>query len=216
MDISKKIQNRRIELGMSVDDLAVAIGKNRATVYRYENQEIGKLPVDILKPLASALGVSPAYLMGWEEEATPAEDKQSRAFADAILIEMPESVLIPVYGKIKAGVPLEAIEDVEEHIDVPAKWIQSGRKIIGLKVDGDSMYPRYFPGDIVVIECNIDCYSGDDCAVYVNGYEATIKQIKWVNDGIELIPVNTIYAPQRYKNGDYSILGKVIEMRRRF
>lgn len=160
--------------------------------------------------IARALGVSPAYLMGWDEEV------HDKAFADAILIEMPESVLIPVYGKIKAGVPLEAIEDVEEHIDVPAKWIESGRKIIGLKVDGDSMYPKYFDGDIVVLECDIDYYSGDDCAVYVNGYEATIKQIKLLDDGVELIPINTVYPPKKYKKGEFSILGKVIEMRRRF
>lgn len=144
------------------------------------------------------------------------EESIKHAFADAVIIEMPESVMIPVYGKIKAGVPLEAIEDIEEHIDVPAKWIQAGRKIIGLRVDGNSMYPRYFHNDIVVIECDTDYYSGDDCAVYVNGYDATIKTIKLHKEGIELIPVNTAFPPQHYKAGEYSILGKVIEMRRRF
>ncbi|WP_373802722.1 helix-turn-helix domain-containing protein [Bacteroides heparinolyticus] len=210
LKLYENIKKLRIKNDMSQGDLAQKVGyKDRTSIAKIEAGNVD-LSQSKIVAFARALGVSPAYLMGWDEEA------HNKAFADAILIEMPESVLIPVYGKIKAGVPLEAIEDVEEHIDVPAKWIESGRKIIGLKVDGDSMYPKYFDGDIVVLECDIDYYSGDDCAVYVNGYEATIKQIKWIDDGIELIPINTVYPPKKYKKEDFSILGKVIEMRRRF
>lgn len=52
---------------MSVDELAQKIGKNRATVYRYENTDIENLPVSILEPIAKALKTTPAALMGWEE-----------------------------------------------------------------------------------------------------------------------------------------------------
>lgn len=203
-----KYLRQRSEL--TQQEFADKIGKSKSIISMYENGN-RKPDYETLEVIADFFNIDVDKLMC-------RDDNQStdKAFADAILIEMPESVLIPVYGKIRAGVPLEAIEDVEEHIDVPAKWIQSGRKIIGLKVDGDSMYPKYFDGDIVVLECDIDYYSGDDCAVYVNGYEATIKQIKWIDDGIELIPINTTYPPKKYQKDEFSILGKVIEMRRRF
>lgn len=52
---------------MTVDELAEKLGKNRATIYRYEGNEIENMPVSILEPLAKALHVTPAYLLGWEE-----------------------------------------------------------------------------------------------------------------------------------------------------
>jgi transcriptional regulator with XRE-family HTH domain len=75
--IGKRIRDRRIELGMSVDDLAARLCKNRATVYRYESDEIENFPVSIIGPLADVLGVSPAYLMGWtneEKSVTPKDN----------------------------------------------------------------------------------------------------------------------------------------------
>ena len=64
--IGERIKRRRLELGLSVDDLAQKLGKNRATIYRYESEDIEKLPVSIVMPLAEALQVSPAYIMGWD------------------------------------------------------------------------------------------------------------------------------------------------------
>lgn len=68
MTIGDRIKQRRLEIGLTVDQVADRIGKNRATVYRYESNEIEKFPLDILYPLADALRTSPAYLMGWEEK----------------------------------------------------------------------------------------------------------------------------------------------------
>lgn len=70
MKIGDKIKKRRLELGLTVDELAEKIGKDRATVYRYESKQIESLPITIIKPLAEALQTSEAYLMGWEEEQT--------------------------------------------------------------------------------------------------------------------------------------------------
>jgi transcriptional regulator with XRE-family HTH domain len=68
MTVGDRIKKRRLELGMSVDDLAKKLGKNRATIYRYESSEIENLPISIIEPLAKILQTSPSYLMGWEEE----------------------------------------------------------------------------------------------------------------------------------------------------
>lgn len=70
MSIGNRIKHRRIELGLSADDLATAIGKDRATIYRYEKNEISKFPTEALQPIAKALKTTPAYLMGWEDDSS--------------------------------------------------------------------------------------------------------------------------------------------------
>lgn len=66
MLIGQRIKSMRKEQGLSIDDLAEKLGKNRTTVYRYENGDIENLPLGILDSLATALNTTPAYLMGWE------------------------------------------------------------------------------------------------------------------------------------------------------
>lgn len=65
MMIGKRIKALRVKQGISIDDLANKLGKNRATIYRYEKGDIANLPLDVLEPLAKALDTTPAYLMGW-------------------------------------------------------------------------------------------------------------------------------------------------------
>jgi transcriptional regulator with XRE-family HTH domain len=79
MNVGQRIKNRRKELKLSVDKLAELIGKNRATIYRYENNEIENMPYDVIEPLADVLQVSPAYLMGWEEKEEREEKEQTIA-----------------------------------------------------------------------------------------------------------------------------------------
>lgn len=71
MTIGQRIKNRRKEIGLSVDELAEKLGKNRATIYRYESNQIEKLPTTVLEPLAEALKTTPACLIGWEIEEKP-------------------------------------------------------------------------------------------------------------------------------------------------
>lgn len=73
MSIGKKIKELRQQLNMSVDDLAAKLGKNRATIYRYERGDIENLPLDVLEPLANALETTPGYLMGWEDTSKKKE-----------------------------------------------------------------------------------------------------------------------------------------------
>ncbi len=67
MTIGNRIKNRRKEINLSVDEVAEKLNKNRATIYRYESDEIENLPITILEPLAKILNTTPAYLMGWDE-----------------------------------------------------------------------------------------------------------------------------------------------------
>lgn len=68
MTIGERIKLLRKQGGMTIDELAAKLGKNRTTIYRYENGDIENLPLDILDPLAEALDTTPAYLMGWISE----------------------------------------------------------------------------------------------------------------------------------------------------
>lgn len=80
MMVGQRIKQRRKEMGISADELGKKIGKNRATIFRYENGDIEKLPIDILKPIAEALLTTPQYLMGWEEV-----QNKNDALADIVL-----------------------------------------------------------------------------------------------------------------------------------
>lgn len=81
MTIGERIKRRREELGISVDELALVLGVNRATVYRYESNEIAKFPVDILESVAKALRTTPVRLMCWEDEnGNPNEKSETAEF----------------------------------------------------------------------------------------------------------------------------------------
>ena len=79
MNVGKRIKARRKELEMTADDLAMEIGKSRATVYRYDNGDIEDMPITVIEPLASALKTTPDYLMGWDDDPN---DYNSDDFGD--------------------------------------------------------------------------------------------------------------------------------------
>lgn len=80
MKIGQRIKERRKEMKISVDELANRLGKDRSTIYRYENGDIENLPLDILEPIAKALDTTPAYLIGWEKV-----QKKNDSITDAVL-----------------------------------------------------------------------------------------------------------------------------------
>lgn len=93
MTIGQRIKQRRKLLKMSADELGKRLGKDRSTVYRYENGDIEKFPIDILKPIAAALDTSPQYLMGWEEEPEELGSLAARVLADPGLLKLVQNYL---------------------------------------------------------------------------------------------------------------------------
>lgn len=104
-------------------------------------------------------------------------------------------IKIPVYGTIKAGIPIESQSDIIDYVEIPKDWINGGKKFYGLKISGDSMFPKYSENDIVIFEQNDDyeLYNGKDVAVMINGTESTFKKILVNEQGIVLQPYNTAY-----------------------
>ena len=75
MTTGSRMKARRKELDIPVEDIAAALDVSVATVYRYENGDIEKVPGSVLEPLSKALRTTPAYLMGWDEKKSSADDE---------------------------------------------------------------------------------------------------------------------------------------------
>ena len=93
MTIGKRIKERRLELGLTADALADALNKDRSTIYRYESNDIEKLPTTVLEPLAKALQTTPAYLMGWVDSENETV-KKNDTITDIILKLRSDSELL--------------------------------------------------------------------------------------------------------------------------
>lgn len=128
---------------------------------------------------------------------------------------------IPILGNVAAGIPIEAIEDIIDWEEIPESMCAGGKEYFGLQVKGDSMYPDYLEGDTVIVRKTPCCDSGDVCVVYVNGYDATLKQLRLGDDGsVTLLPRNPAYPPRTYTKEEVqslpvSIAGVVVELRRK-
>ena len=67
MHVGQRIRERRKKLGITADELATKLGKDRSTIFRYEKGDIENLPADTLEPIAQILRTTPQFLMGWED-----------------------------------------------------------------------------------------------------------------------------------------------------
>lgn len=217
MTIGERIKERRKKLGISVDDLANKIGKNRATIYRYESKEIENLPTTVLEPLAKALATTPAALMGWDESGnTPAAPQDAPAPAAS---DRRKIARIPVLGRVAAGIPIEAIENIEDYEERYISVLEDPHDYFALRIVGHSMEPRIWDGDVVIVHKQDDVDSGQIAVVLVNGDDATVKQLKKSSSGITLIGLNpTVYSPHFYTADEVislpvRILGLVVEVR---
>lgn len=127
---------------------------------------------------------------------------------------------INVYGNIAAGIPIEAIEDVIDQEEITSEMAMHG-EYIALRVKGSSMEPRIMNGDIVIIRLQQEVENGEIAAVFVNGNDITLKQVKRENDGLWLIPFNGAFNPLFYSKKECAelpirILGKMVELRAKF
>lgn len=115
MNIGQRIKKIRKEKGLSVDYIADKLGKNRATIYRYESNEIENLPYPILVPLAKILGTTPMYLMGIDENI------------EEIKVTIEEKQLLDNYNKLNDLGKKEANKRVSELTEI-SKYILDTKK----------------------------------------------------------------------------------------
>ena len=197
-----KVRELRISKGISQKNFAAMLNVPANTYNQWEN---GKRQPDfeILAQIADYFEVTIDYLLG--KTNVPNNSK---------------GVVIPVLGTVPAGIPIEAIEDILDYEEITEEMSRSG-KYIALKIRGDSMIPDIKNGDVVIVRLQPDVESGETAVVMVNGDEATCKKVIKHPSGITLAANNPAYEPRYFTSEEISstpvrILGKVVELRRKF
>lgn len=217
MGLKENIKQKRLENSMTLEDLANKVGVSRQTIQRYESGIISNIPSDKIELMAEALNTTPADLMGWTVQ------DETLSFVDSSLNPtLKESVMVSinVLGRVAAGIPIEAVQDIIDTEEISVEMAKTG-EFFGLQIHGDSMEPRICEGDVVIVRKQDNAESGDIVIAMINGDDATCKRLRKYRDGIELISNNPSYAPMFFSNNDIiekpvKIIGKVVELRAKF
>ncbi len=197
------LKNARKAVGLTQAEVAMHVGISQNAYSYWENDKV-KIDHASLAKLSKLFGVTADYLMGISEHPQ-----------DSV-------VKIPVLGSVPAGIPLEAIEDIIDYEEIPQSLLSGSKEYFALEVKGDSMWPDYLPGDVVIVRKQPVCNSGDDCIVYINGYDATLKQVRLNEDehSMTIVPRNQSYPPRTYTQEEIqalpvTIAGVIVELRRK-
>ena len=183
MTVGDRIRQVRQEQDVTQQELADYIGVSKQAVYKYENNIVTNIPTDKVDAIAKRLKVSPAFLMGWEEQPEPKKPTIPPGFEP-----MPKMDWVPLVGRIACGTPITAEENVEQMVCVPSRW----HSTFTLTCKGDSMEPRIHDGDLVAIRSQPEVEQGEIAAVRI-GDEATLKHVYLHENFIELRPENPAF-----------------------
>ncbi|MBR5310749.1 MAG: helix-turn-helix domain-containing protein [Oscillospiraceae bacterium] len=181
-------------------ELAKKLGLAPSTIGMYERGE-REPDFATLERISSFFCVNMNYLMGKEDSVSHGKK-------------------IPVLGKVAAGIPITAVENILDYEEISTEMAASG-EYVALQIKGQSMEPRMFEGDIVIVRVQDTVEQGEIAVVMVNGEEATVKKVQFLKDGIMLRPFNTSFDPIFYSCADMEnlpvrIFGKVVECRQKY
>lgn len=210
-EIGKRIREQRESIGMTQEELANKLGyKNKSTIAKIETGANDIVQSKVVE-FANALNTTIAYLMGWDNNVSPIPGGSK---------EKKKGVTIKVLGRVAAGVPLEAVEDIIDTEEITEEMAVTGT-FFGLKIHGNSMEPRICEGDVVIVRQQDDAESGEIVIATVNGTDATCKRLRKYRDGLELISLNPSYEPMFFSTEEViskpvRIIGKVVELRGKF
>lgn len=195
-----KIAEARIAKGWTQSDLAKKIGTTQQQIARYESSE-NDVKASVLVNISNALGVTISYLLGMENASIPNN----------------HTIDVPLYGRIAAGSPIEMME-MEDMQPVPVSVHQRHPNAFLLRVEGKSMNKVLPNGCLALVDpCNTVDRDGKAYAVCVNGYDATIKRVRKLNNGFVLEPDSTdpTYQPKVFNFNEpdtmaITIIGRVV------
>lgn len=194
------IKQKRKEKGLTQEELGKLLDVNKSAVSKWESGRVQNIKRSQLLELARILEVSPNELLDRREKPTHKR--------------------IPVLGRVAAGEPTEQIEDIIGYEEIPFTWAESAT-YFALRIHGDSMEPRMFEGDVVIIRQQECAENGDIVIASVSGQDATCKKFRKTDSGVMLIPFNSkydpfVYSAEQVETLPVRIIGKVVEMRCRF
>ena len=216
-DIGNRLLSLLQEKGISYGELSEITGIPKSALHRYVTGATEKIPIERIKSIASALNVTPEYLLGWDRKIDSLDLSVLQMYPDFTpginhinnLLRIPESKDIPLLGDIACGEPLLAQENIELYIKVD-KSIPAD---FALRCKGDSMInARIFNGDIVYIRKQPDVENGEIAAVLIDD-EATLKKVYKYPNKIVLSACNPMYEDFVYtdeKLNDVRIIGKAV------
>lgn len=186
----------RIEKGYTQQEIAKKLNISQQAYQRYENTDIKSISFDTLMKFSEILNINLAYLLG-------IDNRKER------------ETTIPVFDKIPAGIPIEELQRIDnEYYHGNSKY-----EYFAFKFKGDSMSPEIIDNDILIIRKQDYAKNDDLCLIMVNGFEGTIRKVKYSSNGLTLIPLNKNYKEITYSNEQVKdlpikIIGIVIESRR--
>ncbi|MGB8274757.1 MAG: transcriptional repressor LexA [Alphaproteobacteria bacterium] len=138
------------------------------------------------------------------------------AFSGAAPAPECEAVKLPLYGKIAAGTPIEALRDHSASIDVPASVLGRGEHY-ALEVEGDSMVEAgIFDGDTVIIQRCDTAENGSVVVALVDAEEVTLKRLRRKGDSIALEPANPAYETRIFGPDRVQVQGRLIGLMRKY
>jgi len=205
------------EKGYTLTELSEKVGMAKSALSRYFNKT-REFPLNRVNEFANALGVSPEYILGFENpdiatiynQLEPPRQKKIYSFAEKELEEQNKVVSFPVYGKTAAGTTPVTYGDPDvEHKDFSS--VPAGADV-ALVVSGDSMEPLISDGSIVFYKIQPHVENGEIAIVEIEGDGVTCKRVKfdYENKQIILQSENDQYEDMILSNSQIRILGKVI------
>lgn len=201
---SKRLKNLLTEYELTQNQLSKILGVSESTVGKWILEK--SIPrMGVIQKLSEYFNVPKSYFL------EPAEKNENN--------NITRGIRIPILGRVVAGIPLEAITDIEGYEEITPKMASLG-EYFALRIKGHSMEPRIEDGEIVIVKQQEDVECGDVAIVLVNGDEATCKQVKKSPEGITLIGFNpVVYPPHFYSNKEIEelpvrVIGRVVESRK--
>lgn len=212
-ELKNILKKLRAEKNMSQAALASELNAGVSTVASWE---VGKrFPSrDNMEQLADIFNVDLAYLYGESEIRQRVHIDND---GNAMVPLGASAKVIPVLGRVAAGIPINAITEIIDTEEIPEDLAKTG-DFFALQIKGDSMEPRIYDGDVVIVRQQEDADSGDIVIAMVNGYDATCKRLVKYATSLALVSLNSKYEPMMFTEEEVAtkpvrIIGKVVELR---
>lgn len=205
MDIGKIINKRRLELGLTLEEVGNFVGVSKSTVKKWEDGFISNMKRDKIAKLAKILKMNPVTFITGEE------DIQSS------VVPLPQQnvYMRPVYNSVAAGFGAIAQDTIVEYMPTYINCSAEQELYFWVNVTGDSMSPLIDDGSKILIKKQTSIDNGQIAVVLIDGEDAVVKKVKYGDDWIELQSINPYYPPRRFENADVQkiqILGLVKEV----
>lgn len=216
MDIGKRIKEIRLKKGISQNSLAKKAGISQSGLSAIESGESSP-SFSVLSLIAKALNLDPSGLM-MDTDGASSNSPWNENGID--IAPRKKGIKIPVLGRVAAGIPVEAVQDVIDYEEIDEEMAKTG-EFFALQIKGDSMEPRIKSGDVVIVRKQDVVDSGEIAIVMVNGDDATCKKFVKHKNGVSLVSMNPAYTPMFYTMDEVEslpvrVLGRVMELRAKF